>query len=542
MGRRIAIFFLMAVLAIFLIFGFVLVFMFWSPINLSIFGLTGVTQRNSYTRYAGEEIREVLNHRRIMINAQNTDIQIRMRKPGQRDEGTITLFEDARGLSFNGINRTHIEWHQILRPNGEVYYRIVVHAPEGTINRRALLVLNITAEDHAIGGTPRPYSFVFNTGGGNVTFAADQDADFMVVSSVIIGGNSTGRFVFPNARTDAHPFHMDLQNLVVNGSATVSAPTGVSQGLVINGNYGNVTVGDVGVRGIIPSEPIISVPDGRNVTLSFGTVWGDVFYRSAMGTLTGRGHINGNFHGRTGTARINLLGVTQDAYIHANASTVTVTEIGGELDYMSIQGSLSVPRPMGDVRAETERANLTLGNNSGPITSPNGARGNITVENRYGPTNVTFARNASGTPSLNFVGFDGNIFATNVIGIVDISVGTVGRAQIIVEFRTVAVGRHRIYYGGSTPPGSSGGNIRISALAAVMPQYPFQAFNIEVFTTAGARDFTGWIEGGVAGNTQIGVEIPNMTSAGGRPWRVMGGNVNRVIEVHTSNTVRFDRR
>ncbi|MCL2755632.1 MAG: hypothetical protein FWE45_01100 [Firmicutes bacterium] len=522
-----------AILGIFLVVFGIFALIFWFPRDLTFLGMGNVNQRESFTRYGCADVREVLDSRNIIVNSSRTDIMIRATNPGQADEGTIVIYEDARGITFNGNHRTHISWTQTLTPEREVFYQINVHEPSGMVQRRALVTINIISD----GSAPLPFNFIFNTGTANVTFAGDSPADFLLVESVVINPGSVGIFTFPQPANPSigRNFEMELQNLVVHASpATVRAPDGVTQSVIIHGNHGNYTFGEVGT---------LYVPNSTSVNITTREIHGSVHINSRGGTMN-LGIVNSSVTMTATTGRLNASRISGNVdFTTTSTGSVNVTEIIGTLDVETNAGSVNVRSVHGNVNINSRRAPIHLGTGTGSSPVP-GMRGNVTINNTYGVTNVYFMNGIIGAPSLDFVGFDGNINARNIVGRTNILIESGGRAQVSAGFRRVQGNQNEIRYIGSTDPRSNFGNVRVILQGPLNANPAFNAFNFNVSDSRSARDFTGWFVPGrpnpPSNATQHGVEIPNINAPGGAPWPVMGGSGANVLNVFTTNVVRLE--
>jgi len=427
------------ILGVFLIAFGIFALVFWFPRDFSFFGMGNVNARQVWTRYGCAEVREILDHRDIIINSSRTNIEIRATNPGQADEGTILLFENARGISFNNLHRTHISWVQELTSDGRVFYSITVHEPTGAVQRDALLLINIISD----GNDPQPFNFIFNTGTANVTFAGDSPADFLLVNSVTINSGALGVFSFPPPATAVTPFEMEIGELIVNASpATVQAPTRITGGVTINGNVGTFNLGEVGTSG--STLQAISVPSSTNVVVNANLVHGDINFNSTTGALR-PGTVHGNVRTRSATGNVTIARV----YGSVDSATtlsgiVQITEIMGNLDFRSTSlGGVTVSSVHGNTNINSEGARATVNLGSGITGIMPGMRGNVSIYNCYGTTNVTFMNGLTTEPSLNFRGFDGNILARNIVGPTDIIIRSGGRAHIDAGFRAISSGINR---------------------------------------------------------------------------------------------------
>lgn len=496
-----------------------------------------MAQRNIYTVFHGPDVDSILAHRNIIIDSNTTHIEIRAVKEGQTDEGRIVLFENANGVSFNSLHRTHVSWIQEIRQDGSVWYRITVHEPNGVVRRNARLVINLVPDNIPIAQAQmQPFNFILNTGAAPVTFSADPTVDYMFIDQVIVN-NAWGIINFPPPPTELIPFVLEVRRLVINSSSTVNIRTLVTDYVQINSNTGNFTFGDIGTAATLGTDVLVS--NGTSHTINSApnsTVRGNVRFETGGGSIT-LVDVIGNVYVNTNIAGITMRNIDGEVNIETYSSAIRITEISGQLNYESTAGTIVVNNTHGFSDVRTTRANVTIGttsNASSPVTA--GAQGNVVVYNRYGSTTVNFGWHAT-AHELHVVGFDGNVVATNIKGLVNIMLGSNGRATVQASFLQIANGS-LIEHQGSTSPGVNFGNITVT-LQRVNAQTQFnQPFSFIVENTRSARDFTGWPVAGSPGNVPSGVEIPNFNAfPSPGAWQVHGGSVNHALVVRTSNTV-----
>lgn len=522
--RRILVVVALVLLGLVVLGGIFLGVMYWFPGNF-FFGFSGVRQQNVYTKFFGADVENMFNQRNFIINSDATEIQIRITKPEQQDEAAMTLFEHANGFSWNRQARTDVEWMQIVHDCGNVFYKITLHEPQGAISRQAVLYINLVADDVVPGSQAvRPYNFIFNTGGGHVSFRADLDP-FILVDTLTINGNGT--FNFPPATA---PFRMDINNLVINSSSTVDT-RGLVRRAEINANSGRYTFGRVGTPGVttipgwngLDGDDNVLLVGGNGNVVTTQNIYGNVNFTSRNGGLTAS-EITGALFMRSNTADANLLRVTGNIdFETTNNGALGVTDTHGRVTFNSTNaGSLGITNPHGIVEANVVRATINLGTRGG-------ARSHVEVENRYGNTTVLFALDLTTAPTLFYRGHHGNLTATNVRGQVDIMITAGGRGRVMIGFRQIVAGDNIIEHQGSTQPNVNWGNIDVTLQRT---NNSFLPFDLRVENTRGARDRTGWTVGGQVGNTNPGLEIPN-----GQRWPINGGNTNNRLTIRTSNVV-----
>ncbi|MCL2586736.1 MAG: hypothetical protein FWE31_00670 [Firmicutes bacterium] len=524
--------------------GVVAVIIFW-PSDWTFLGIGGVNERGVWTRFDSDEVADALAHRNLIIHSRHTPVEVRVRKFEQLDvqdnRGTILAFENARGLTFNQIHRTHIYLTETL-VDGELFFKIYITAPTGIVTRDSRVVINLVSDEDEFTG--QPYNFILDTGIHPVSFRADQEVEHIAIDELTLLSGTIGHVSFPTPPTQAFPFHISLNRLLVHSTrASVNIPTNVREEVLITSPIGHVTIGSVGIDG--GAQGVVNVPGSREMNLSLGTVFGDINFDAATGSLrvTGQSYgVTGNVDMRTNLASLNATRIQERLDFFSNtASGVTIGRTDGEVNAeFASAGSMVITNSYNNVTVLSRSANLTIGGTG----AQQGARGPVDINNRYGWTAVNFARDVLnyGEPTLDFAGFDGNITATRIVGVTTVTVGELqrnGRAVINLSFIQVR-GVNNVIFHGSTPPGSEFGRVTVTLLTRLAndPAGPFDAFDFHAIHTAGARDFTGWPVLGNTGNTTIGVEIPNWNAQpGGMAWPVREGNSTRVLRIETSNTV-----
>ena len=516
--------------------GIVCIIIFW-PSDFTWLGIGGVNERHVWTRYESDEIAAALEHRNLIIHSRHTDVEVRVRKHGQHDtqgvmheRGSITIFENARGLSFNNIHRTQIVLTQVLMDGGEVYHKIRIVAPTGIVTRNARVILNLVDADEQ---NHPPYNFILDTGIGRVDFRADQVVENMNIDNITVLPGSVGPITMPAVPTAAFPFRVSLNRLTVQSNiANVHVPQNVREEVKITSPSGSVTVGSVGVEGFL--DAIVDVPGSTSINVTIGSVFGDVLFNSTLGSLriTGQAHgVLGGIVMQTSTASLTATRIgAQLDFVSRVSSTVSIGTTMGVVDATFYgAGSMAITHSFSIVEIQSRAAGLTVGGTG----ATQGARGPVTINNRYGATRVNFARDAFLSSALTFTGFDGNINATRIIGLTNITIQIGGRAQVFASFAEVN-GTNNITFVGSAQPGTTFGNVTVTLLTRPIAQGgPFDGFILRVHGTARARDHTNWenILGG--GNAQIGVEIHNYSNGG--DWPVRNGGPG-ILNVTTSNS------
>lgn len=524
-----------------IIIGVIAIIIYW-PSEWTFWGMSNVNVRHIHTTYASDEVAAGLAHRNLIIESRNTNVEIRVRKfeqyNVQDNRGTITLFENARGLSFNNIHRTHVGLTQTF-VGDDVFYRLRVVEPTGAVVRNSNLVINLVGDEDEFNGAP--YNFILDTRGGAVNFTADQDVEHMLINSVTIMPTTNGPIRFPSIPTQAFPFAITLNYLNINSNfANVAVPQGVRRAVEITSSFGSVNTGNIGLEA--QPDALLRVTSSTNISVTTSNVWGHIEFASGAGSLiiNGQQGVSGPVDFSTNTARLQATQIHGRLDIESRvASNISITTTQGPVDAEFVAGgSLNITNVFGagTVYVRSHSATITIGGTGTTAGVSQGARIPVRVYNHQGSTAVNFARGADayGAPTLNFNGFDGNITATRIAGPANIFIASGGRATITASFAVVAMGTSTIHFQGATQANTNFGNVNITLLTVGQPALGlFEPFHLQVEGTRGARDFTGWPVRNILGNTSIGVEIPNWHHDG--PWQVRGGNPSRVLRIITSN-------
>ena len=543
MARRITVYGIFFVILVVFIFVVLFLIRMWFPDGLGGLFNFGQANRNNFTRYYGPDVEAILQHRHIMIDAGNTDVEIRIRKPGQFEMGedgvgTMVIREDARN------NRSWLEWTQVFVDNdtftNQLFYRVVIHEGSTAFQRRPLLVLNLSEDDFDIDNPFfRPYSFIFNMGAGSVTFSFDPDVqqtlENVLLGTIEIGSGATGIYRFPAPRTVAgHTFTVEIDNLVINESDIVvsAAHVPIRESLVINSRYGNFTVGDVGDS--------ITVANGNYIILHAGGIAGDVNVNTTMGRVSASGIVSGHVTMSTWSGSLSVLRIQGDLTFSTTFNgTATVTYLVGNVNFTSTdRGLLSLSQIQGFAIVNAHQSAITLGG----TRAVDGMYGDVTVVNNYGSTVVRFAT-AAISPITHITGVDSHVTVTGVRGQIFVGLtGTTGRGNISASFHEISASTNILENLGL-------GNINISLITTLGANPPFMPFHLRVENTEQARDRTGWavhapwMDAPVAGNTGIGNIIDNYNRPPpyhGRLWPVQNPtNTSHILTARTSNAVEL---
>jgi hypothetical protein len=450
----------------------------------NLFGTTSVVGRQTSTTYYAREIpgiRDLLISGNIMIESNYIPIEINVSKHLQHDELSIQVWENSTGLSFNSIQRTHIEWGQTLVPRDcgkrEMFYVVRVIEPSGIINRRDdVIVINLPSTDENEANRSG-YNFILNTGRSVVTFTSDDD-DIVHANPLNIGNleirNASGIINLPAAPADgAKPsFHANINNVTVD-----------TRGVILN------------CRSPISGDVLIKCDAG---TFLFGDIGGKL-------------HVEGRTNANGGINNVSVLGQTViggDVVIRGNSVIFNRenrrVDVDGKIDFRADNGSFAVTNS-GHIEMDTMNAHLTglangvvrslnykasglgtvtmaqvgsgenLGSDDKVVVKTD--RGNIIVRKVWLDTDVESVSGtitvafdvaiipaASGMPSLKIRAYDGAVTASNIVGTPDIFIKVNGRAKVDAHFRQVLTNEQnpgRIEYEGSTRRGRNIGNIDV---------------------------------------------------------------------------------
>jgi hypothetical protein len=518
--------------------------LFTAP-STSIFGVRSVaTGRQTETTYYARHIpgvRTLLESGKIMIESNYIPVEINVSKARQFDELSIQIWEDSTGLSFNSVQRTRIEWSQVLVPRetggvhtAEVYHKIRVIEPSGVIARNAELVINLPATSPCLYPLhpqpcmecPLPYDFILDTGGSIVTFTSDSVEPLNV-------GNLEIRNAF--GHISLSPTHFNVGNVIVDSRAvTLNCRSTIRGDVTIRCDVGRFTFGDIGGNLVIGGRG--NVDGGANRIMFAGA------------NTIGDNAID--------CSDINCDEIDCDVRVRIRGNSVIFNSenrgviVDGDVRFYADNGVFSVARS-GHIHMETVNAGLTGIAANGMVSSVNykatgagwvnmahignalngaaevrieAVRGNVNVRgvwlntfvtNRYGTINVEFAAGPTGItpslvgmPTLTVETYDGRVDARNVVGVTDIFVLANGMARVDARFRQVlgaeryikhrcgvgrcyplvncakeydAVTQSLIEYGGSTRRGRVIGNIDVR-FAQSIPHCVLEVFNTRAST------------------------------------------------------------
>jgi hypothetical protein len=438
--------------------------------DLKVWGVTGVNERNTQVVYRDAKvIQEIFTSRRLIIESQTADIKLLMGKEHKMAEGTIVVEEDASGLSFNSIDRTHIEWLQelVTENNTQVlYYKIIVAEPAGIISKRAptTVFINLWRDSVAPNGTSvAPYDIILRTnssvvqiGGDDVDPAGDIDLNSFHINTLRI--ESAGSVTFPVINNPINnDFYVDANNIVVTGSGiTLNCSGRVNNEVKISGSGGTYNFTAIRPKANYNSNALTVSGANNNVKVT-ENAGGNVSFTADSGYLklfkdcgslavkTTNANISVNsVKGSEGinmeTVNGSLTAASVDAggvIFHANGSA------GVDIGYA--YGAISIPAiGTGSVRVGKAGSSVNIPKMGiGSVTlgsSDGGIYGNVNVVSdlvNAGNVEVRFAKDAN-APTANISGFDGNVSLYNISGAVNVSLRSSGRGNIHAHFLNVS--------------------------------------------------------------------------------------------------------
>lgn len=442
-----------------------------------IMGVTAVVTRQVYTTYTAEEIPgidDVLAHRNIIIESDYIDVEVRVRKAGQQDAGSIQVWEHSTGISFNSIHRTHIEWSQVMVERkdsagkifGEVFYLIKIVEPKGIISRDGNVFINMSATE-GNSNEQQPFNFILNTGRSNVTFASDNDsivyANPLKVGTLEIR-NSYGVISLPAppsgmGEDEADKFHVNIGDVIVDTrTVTLKCLSPVRNNVSIKCNLGAFTFGRIG--GNINIQGDVNDFSVNHVGGDIKVVGKQVRFTQTKGDINGsikggidfqvpNGHLTvfecATVYMRTVNAYLRVTGMATALDFEATGiGQVNVAQVGNESSLHSSDR----------VRVVTVAGSVSIYK----------AWVNTFIESTNGHILIDFASdiplNTGLEPTLTVRAYDGSVDARNICGAVDIYARPNGLANITAEFRQVRGGS--IVYEGSTNPNRNKGNMKIT--------------------------------------------------------------------------------
>lgn len=428
MARRFGVILTICFGILLVVIGLIVLMLYLLP-NTSIGGIRSVYMKNQFTNYYGAEIAQIFDplRRNIIIESDNTPVTIRIRSDGQGDENSVTVFEDANGITFNSVNSTRLNFMQEYGDDDLVYTRISVVAPKGAVIRDARIYINLKDENSGHG-----YNFILRTGKA-VSFEADAPSQVIIINKMVVEGS--GHVAAPAAVVGKNSVIMKVGELIINGNNTsVNCRADISRDVTINGTSRGIELGNVMGNVNI---------DGNSHYVSMGDVSGSVKHTGTYGSLKAK-TIGGN---------LNVTG----EQIDVNVGQVVNNMINNRYGNVSIDSVLGYS----DIRMET--GNLRLG-----TSSTNKAHGNVIVNGdsdnpkRSGSTSVYFAETSLGV--FRTFAVDGNVSVYGARKHVYIEVAAYGTANVNVEFADVLDGTtmdkaNKIIVHGSRELNKKGGNV-----------------------------------------------------------------------------------
>lgn len=473
--------------------GIMLFILFMAP-NSSFMGVTSVTARQVYTTYTAEEIpavADVLSHRNIIIESDYIDVEVRVRKAGQQDAGSIQVWENSTGLSFNSIKRTHVEWSQVIVErecegencenymrtgvrcttdfHGVVYYLIKIVEPQGIVKRDGYVFINMfPTEDNT--GEQLPFNFILNTRKSDVVFASDEDSILLrnplKVDKLEIR-NASGVISLPAPSPEFNPdaeenmFYVDVGDVFVDTQTVkLKCLSPVRNNVWIKCNAGQFAFGKVGkdfhIEGNVNAVTINNI--GGNVkivgkqvgfTQKYGVIDGDINFQAPNGYLSVEK--SGAIYMRTANAYLAVQGmITSLDYESTKIGYVNVAQVGDEDSWMTDANTL----------VETVTGSISIFE----------IWVDTSVKSTYGAIRIDFSKDiplkTGVEPALAVKTYDGTVTAGNICGLVDINVRANGNANVFADFRQVT-GAGRIFYEGSTNPNRGKGDMTVTFIVDI---------------------------------------------------------------------------
>ena len=409
-------------LIIFVSFGIFIILLFTVP-SFMPWGMNGVWVQSRFMTYVGDEMPNIFQQRNLIIESSRAEINIRVRKPGFEDEARIQVFENANGISFNSLNRTHIDFMEVLDAYGFPATKILVREPQGLMARTARIYINLRCDSSLPIGQRRSYNFTLNTGSSPVRFSSDTNptGEFMNIENLTLRG--TGQVTLPAPTTqfavNVENLRIDSPNSRVNFRGTVSGHT------VIRGGSQNITLGNINTLDVQGTS--------HNVILD-----------------NAGGHIN--FNAPRGSIRLNQIGSGD-----LNVDSENVTVDAGWVHRLNVEtntGRVTVRRVETTSDVTMQSGNLSLGIMGMQQGVQGGVIGNVNVNKDFGGASIIFHPTYA-IGNLVVRAHDGEINAQRTRGLVDIQISSMGNANVTVGFSTI-VNHSRIMIWGAREPNTQG--------------------------------------------------------------------------------------
>jgi hypothetical protein len=369
------------------------------------FGMDGIWIRSKWMTYIGDEMEYIFRQRNMIVESENTEIVIRIRKIGYEDEARVQVFEDANGISFNSTNRTQVDFLEVLDEDGAPYTKIIVREPQGILSRTARVYINLKRDPMILDINQPPYNFVLNTGHSPVRFEYDPSAEFMKIDTLVVRG--TGKVTLPAPVQPTpelpNPFELRVGNLEIDSPNSAVTCLSTVYGLAkVRGGSRNITLGDI---------QSLDVDGDINRVYVNGNVNGNAFFDGVGGALRIGGVCNGNVRVRAQDVDLDV----RDAI---------------RLDIQSTAGHVKADKVRDSSKVVMESGSLILGSRDNGY----GVWGNVDIEKKYGGASVIYANDIYANGELKIRAIDGEISAHGVRGYVDIVIASMGNANVRVGF------------------------------------------------------------------------------------------------------------
>jgi len=414
--------------------GLFVLFLFIIP-SFRPAGLDGVYVKSKYMTYY--DVEHILEQRNFVIEGDSTEVIIRIRKVGYEDESRIQVFENANGVSFNSVNRTHVDFLEYIDEDNVAHCKIIIQEPKGAVSRRAKVYINLK-RDHKIHATEEePYNFILNTGRGTVRFENDPSAEYMHIDTLQVNGTGDVILPAPIAVTpqNQNPFELRVTNLRINSpNASVNCRSKIYGLTSITGNSRSIVLGDIENLNVEGTSNVITVENIGTKELG-----GNVDFKS-NGSLTINGQAKGRVYVRGDNVRL------QARRIHS-------------LDFETIGGQASASRVDDFSFVRMQEGTLTLGAKGNGL----GVFGNVDIDKLKGGASVIFANDETATGNCKIRAGYNPISVHGVRGKVDIYISSMGTADVYVGFSLVHA-ESRIIIEGSRELNYSGGNVTVALL------------------------------------------------------------------------------
>jgi len=430
----------------------ILAFCLYVVPGFTFMGATVVTMSNQYTNYYGPEIAQIFNptRRNIIIESSGTPVVVRVRSIGHGDENSITIYEDANGISFNSVDRTHLNILQEVGENNVIYTRIQVIRPKGAVSRSSCVYINLKNENFT------PYNFILDNGTSPVTFEHATSVTTLNIDKLVVHG--TGHVSLPQT-TPSTMFTLTVGELEIKSAgASVDCRSDILRDVTIEGNTRGVTLSRV--------FGSITVKGSFNNINGVAYVGGSVVFESSAGKFTAD-EIIGNLKIIAETAPITVQSVAslidpddviEGFGIRNISGSVTVHHVKGNANIHNKLGSVTVHRVNGDANIYMEAGVLNLGRSN----VADGVSGNVVINpdsnfpKRAGTTTIYFMPGSLAGILMHAV--DGHVNVFRAQGAVHIEVAARGIANVRVEFVAFSPGAKTIIVHGSR---RLGGEVRI---------------------------------------------------------------------------------